>query len=210
MSVGHLEFEDLGSVAALRENYDEKKVIHERPMQILDIHSRDLTLMLERLVQRGYLERKGSGRGCYYELSIETNKSNGQLVLEAEKGPQTSSQNKTTSSPNSDTNSPNKPSKVPEDSSGSVQSSESREKLLEIAQPIRETQRVSDRQKMKDVIVRLCSVRSLSHRELADLLDRNSDGLRDQYLSELVEAGRLKLQHPGRISHPDQSYIANK
>src|SRR5690554_4082457 len=51
-------------------NWLEEVVTHERLMQVLDIHSRDLTLMLEKLVRDGLLIRQGTGRDCHYELSI--------------------------------------------------------------------------------------------------------------------------------------------
>lgn len=63
---------------------------------------------------------------------------------------------------------------------------------------------------MKDIILRLCEVRPLMLKELAELLWRSQEGIRNNYLSPLAEEGRIRLRYPGQINHPQQAYITVK
>lgn len=53
----------------------EGKVTNERLREISGVHPSDLTLLLRRLVSKGFLDRHGSGRGAYYKLLLQGNQS---------------------------------------------------------------------------------------------------------------------------------------
>ncbi len=59
---------------------------------------------------------------------------------------------------------------------------------------------------VKDVIVQLCYWRSLSSKELADILDRRQKYLLDNYLKPLIDEGRLQYSRPDNPQDPHQSY----
>ena len=61
---------------------------------------------------------------------------------------------------------------------------------------------------VKDVIVELCHWRSLSSKELADILDRKQKYLLDNYLKSLIDEGRLQFSRPDNPQDPHQSYQA--
>lgn len=47
-------------------------------------------------------------------------------------------------------------------------------------------------------------------KELAYLLDRTPDGLRNNYLGKLLAEGKMRLKYPEQLNHPRQAYITNK
>ena len=63
---------------------------------------------------------------------------------------------------------------------------------------------------MEEMIVSLCTHKTLMLRELAYLLDRTPDGLRNNYLAKLLDKGKIKLKYPNQVNHPKQAYIIVK
>lgn len=63
---------------------------------------------------------------------------------------------------------------------------------------------------MEEVILQLCAHRPLMLKELAYLLDRTPDGLRNNYLGKLLAEGKMRLKYPEQLNHPRQAYITNK
>ena len=47
-------------------------------------------------------------------------------------------------------------------------------------------------------------------KELAYLLERTPDGLRNNYLAKLLTKGKVRLKYPDQINHPKQAYIIVK
>ncbi|HZG72865.1 MAG TPA: hypothetical protein VEY51_15105, partial [Chondromyces sp.] len=85
-------------------------------------------------------------------------------------------------------------------------SKEIEEELWEISELARRKKRLHPNV-MEEIIVRLCSKKPLMLRELANLLERTPDGLRNNYLAKLLTKGRIKLKYPDQINHPKQAYI---
>ena len=63
---------------------------------------------------------------------------------------------------------------------------------------------------MEEIIVSLCAQKTLMLRELAYLLDRTPDGLRNNYLAKLLDKGKIRLKYPNQVNHPKQAYIIVK
>lgn len=83
---------------------------------------------------------------------------------------------------------------------------EIKEILWEISELARRKKRLSP-SVMEEMIVRLCAYKPLMIKELADLLERTPDGLRNNYLVKLLNKGRVRLKYPNQINHPRQAYI---
>lgn len=81
------------------------------------------------------------------------------------------------------------------------------QRLLQIAAPAREKQRL-DPKVMEQLILELCRGCWLSRRQLAQLLDRNPDGIRSRFLTPLVEHDLLQLRYPDKPNRSDQAYTA--
>ncbi|MEB3750686.1 putative DNA binding domain-containing protein [Geobacillus icigianus] len=80
------------------------------------------------------------------------------------------------------------------------------ERLWKMAELARRKKRLAPAV-MEELIVRLCHERPLRLKELAALLERTPDGLRNNYLGKLLEEGKIRLQYPDQPNHPRQAYI---
>ncbi|MBM7704287.1 ATP-binding protein [Metabacillus iocasae] len=80
------------------------------------------------------------------------------------------------------------------------------EVLWKIAQLAREKKRLKP-SVMEDILVQLCEQKPLMLKELADLVARTPDGLRNNYLAKLLEEGRVSLKYPDQPNHPKQAYL---
>ena len=81
-----------------------------------------------------------------------------------------------------------------------------RELLQAIAEPVSSTQRTS-REHVKAAIIELCCVAELSAQEIAGLLSRKEQTVR-QYIEELCRDGELNAKFPLK-THPKQKYRAS-
>nr|WP_239534632.1 ATP-binding protein [Priestia taiwanensis] len=79
--------------------------------------------------------------------------------------------------------------------------------LWNIAELARKKKRLSPAV-MEEIIVQLCKKKSLRLKELADLLERTPDGLRNNYLGKILAKGLLQLKYPDQPNHPKQAYMS--
>jgi len=61
---------------------------------------------------------------------------------------------------------------------------------------------------MESMIIELCTGRWLTLEHLRELLGREANTIRNQYLRPLVEAGRLRFLYPDQRNHPRQAYTS--
>jgi hypothetical protein len=80
------------------------------------------------------------------------------------------------------------------------------EELWEISELARRKKRLQP-STMEAIIVRLCATKPLMLKELAYLLERTPDGLRNNYLAKLLRKGKVRLKYPEQLNHPKQAYI---
>lgn len=81
--------------------------------------------------------------------------------------------------------------------------------ISELVGPVRNSER-TDEQTVRRVILGLCEGRYLTLRQLAELLNRGMDGLRDRHISKMVKAGQLELKYPDRPSHGSQGFVHDR
>jgi len=141
-------------------------------------HSRDIGERLKYLVDHGWLEKSGQGRGTRYQLAGATHEGN--LFSPDSEHYETSFEHNRLSS-------------------------EHYEQMKVLAAPIREKGRVN-KELIRNTIIELCSVDFLTLRTLADLLGRTSDSLRNHYINPMIKAGILVLRYPNNPRHPQQGY----
>lgn len=183
----------------------EKTVDHGRMMSILDIHPRDLSQLLARLVDNKLILRNGTGRGTVYFLP-DTGLED--VFTELQAG-YTDSE---ISIPEGDFNSGHF-----EESSGHLvissghldTSSRHWQELQELAKPVAMKGKAPKR-KVEEVIIALCSRGPLRLDELTLLLNRSAESLRKHYLQPMTRAQRLKLLYPTKPNHPRQAYITEE
>ncbi len=150
-------------------------------------HPKEIGDRLKYAVSQGWLDKSGSaGRGTRYSLPSKA--APRILSLFDQTGPQKMNSEHYASS-----------------SEHYGLSSEHYLKLLNIAQCVRKKRRVN-RELVENTIIQLCADEFLTLRTLADLLQRNSDSIRNHYLRPLLKNGLLTLRFPGSPSHPQQGY----
>ncbi|GKU83843.1 transcriptional regulator [Niallia sp. NCCP-28] len=98
---------------------------------------------------------------------------------------------------------------LPEEKINESPSEEMDKKLWEISELARRKKRLSP-SVMEDIVINLCSQKPLMLRELARLLARTPDGLRNNYLAKLLDKGKIRLKYPNQPNHPKQAYIIIK
>jgi ATP-dependent DNA helicase RecG len=71
-------------------------------------------------------------------------------------------------------------------------------------------QREHDKEKVSNIILDLCAIRSMKAIEIASYLNKGEGYVKRKYLSNLITDKKLKYLHPNMINHPEQAYLINK
>ena len=166
----------------------ENGVDNARMRQITSKHSTDITKLLQKLVGKKILIQDGQGRGTRYRLPSEPDS--------LYKG--SDSLYKGSDSLHKGSDSLHKRESFDNDL----------DQLMKIAEPGRERRRLSTKE-MESILLRICENRWLTRRKLAELLNRNEEGLRSRFLSPMVEHGLLCLRYPDKPNRVDQAYTKN-
>ncbi|OKH52450.1 transcriptional regulator [Calothrix sp. HK-06] len=156
-------------------------------------HPRDIGECLKRLVNKGWLERSGHGRGTHYALINRELPDLLSLVPSSEHYKKSSEHYEESSE------------HYEESPEHYEESSEHYKRLQAIAIPVRQTGRTS-KELVEQVILELCSEHYLQLRTLAQLLGREPDSIRNHYINPMIERGLLETRYPGQPSHPQQAY----
>ncbi|MCD9004677.1 putative DNA binding domain-containing protein [Luteimonas sp. XNQY3] len=178
---------DKDSVQVLVTTQMEGFVSNHRLQEILTLHRRDITSLLQSLVKEGLLVPDGFGRGTRYEL-----------------GTGNALPDKLAIPPDSLAIPPDKAAIPPDKRSAPPDRA-----LIAIAEPVRSTRR-ADPAVTKATILSLCQGRFLSLRQLSELLDRGPETLRDGFISPMLKEGVLELRYPDKPSRRDQAYRAQQ
>ncbi len=157
----------------------EEYVDNARMRQITNCHAADATQLLQVLVSKNALIQKGRGRWTSYYLPFKSD-------------------------------SVHKPSdSVHKIMIHSLHKGEISDiqwnDLLSIAFPARQNKRLYPVE-MEQIILKLCRNDWLTRKQLSALVDRNSDGLRSRYLTQMVSHGLLQLRYPDKPNRVDQAY----
>ena len=157
----------------------EEYVDNARMRQITNCHAADATQLLQVLVSKNALIQKGRGRWTSYYLPLKSD-------------------------------SVHKPSdSVHKIMIHSLHKGEISDiqwnDLLSIAFPARQNKRLYPVE-MEQIILKLCRNDWLTRKQLSALVDRNSDGLRSRYLTQMVSHGLLQLRYPDKPNRVDQAY----
>lgn len=212
----------------------ERVVSHSRLLEICDAHSHDLSLLLASLVRQGLLDSDGRSRGTVYFLPGESLPTPEQVFLGpvlpsfTEGSTRSSSEYSELSSESSSSSSeylgtgPHAEGRGARDNVGRLLSDhldapviddldrldgDYRRRLEEIASEPRLKGNLN-KTRMQEVLLSLARGQYLTLSVLASLVSRNSDSLRQQYLSPMVRAGLLVMAFPSKPTHEKQAYRA--
>lgn len=169
-------------------------VSNTRLRLVSNAHPADLTKALQGLTTNGFLNSRGHGLGTTYVLTGDGNLGTNSPGFAA------NSPGLSASSPGFAPSSTgfSRPPTVP------ILTDEDAEKLREVAYPggFRRNLR---QDVMRSSILAICAGRFLTVAQMAKILVRNMENLRDSYVKPLVAEGRLETLFPSP-NHPDQAY----
>ncbi len=171
---------------------EEGSITNQRLQDMLVLHRVDITRMLQGLVRNGLLRPEGRTRGTRY-------------LLDGNPPDKAASPPDLTASPPDLAASPPDLAASPQGSGQPATDVTEDPELREIAAPVREAGK-APRPTVRATILRLCRDRFLRLRELAALLGRSPEALRDSYITGLVDEDLLELRYADNRSHPDQAY----
>jgi ATP-dependent DNA helicase RecG len=76
----------------------------------------------------------------------------------------------------------------------------------DLLQELKEIGKRTPIEKVKNIILRLCSIKPLRIPELVNILQRDADHLRKTYISKMVDDEELEYVFPESLHHPQQAY----
>ncbi|MCC5842743.1 MAG: putative DNA binding domain-containing protein [Verrucomicrobia bacterium] len=188
-------------------------VDNARMRQITRLHASDVTQLLQKLTGEGFLQQQGQGRWTRYKLTPVTDFSH-KDIHSVHKGDHSvrkgdHSVRKGDHSVGKDDHSVriqeeviNKLATVFPDLDGGTL-----EQLYNLAEVSRSCKRLETKE-MEGIILSICSEHWLTRSQIAALLNRNPDGLRQRFLTSMVRHGLLLLKYPDKPNRVDQAYRA--
>ncbi|MDD2708607.1 MAG: ATP-binding protein [Verrucomicrobiae bacterium] len=183
----------------------EGDVSNVRLQELLSNHPVDISRMLQGLCDRGLLVSDQKRRWTRYRLPSQALKpmplfDRGDMVGQA---PEDSSHL------DGDSSHLDGDSSRLADSSKIITSLTSKEDeaLKQIAREVAGKGKISQEQTRK-VLVRLCQGRMLTLEQIARLLERNPQAIRNRFLTPMVREGLLRLRFPDAPNRPDQAYTS--
>jgi len=178
-------------VIALATALSEGSVSNRRMQELSLEHPGELTRLLQRLVNRGFLEQVGQKRGTVYRL-VGT----GAAAASGSAHGAGDSSHRADSSHIGKRDSSHRPAR-PDDARIAA--------LRGIAAPAQASRRLPPNE-TRAIIVRLCDGRYLDAALLSELMARNPNSLRSRFLSPMVAEGLLVRRYPDEPNRPDQAY----
>ncbi len=187
---------------------------HDRISALTSVHTRDVTLALSNLVKTNYLSSSGVNKGKIYHLKgieIPTPDNDAGKNITFISSPDLSQLSLFSESPELKAESPELKAESPGFSQGTsgIQEKVLWKELLEIATPMRDGNYRAKREDVETTIIALCNKsgdKYLKLAQLAELLGRNTDTLRKNYLSPMLKKQQLVLAFPTTPNHPSQGY----
>jgi ATP-dependent DNA helicase RecG len=167
----------------------EEWVDNARMRQITSLHATDMTKLLQNLVSKSALIQDGQGRWTRYSLpplpdSIHMRSDYLYLGIDS--------------------------LHMRSDSLHSSEVTDNElDDLYKTAEPARQSRRLSSKQ-LESIVLKLCERHWITRRRLAELLDRNEEGIRSRFLAPMVQHGLLRLRYPDKPNRVDQAYTLSE
>jgi ATP-dependent DNA helicase RecG len=169
----------------------EGSVSNRRLQEVCDEHPADLTKLLHNLVARGFLHQDGQKRWASYRLVGVPERAATGLSPTA----------------GDSSHKPDSSHKGVVDLSHKIEDLPPKvlTQLKGIAAPARHSTRLPPEETRRIILV-LCEGRYFTAVDLAQLMDRNSNSLRNRFLTPMVDDGLLERKYPEEPNRPDQAY----
>lgn len=186
----------------------EGQVTHARLRMMATDHPSDVTAALSGLVRDGMLISSGATRGTVYYLKDDTGRATDDAFLHVGSYPRHGADlfRRTTTALEKDSPATQHSAPDIQHTEAGIQHKEySLDELRILVSDVNQSRRAK-KSKLEAAILLICSKRNLTTKEIADVLCRAEDSIRNHYVIHLVKAGKLLLKYPHNPKHPSQSY----
>ena len=163
-------------------------ISNNRLQYVLKLHPTDITYLLKGLVERGYLESDNKRRWANYHIKGKKVATSSQKVATSSQKVATSSQKVATSK-----------SKKVATSSQKVDTSSEKVDTSYLKKNLR-------KKDLEEEILKLCKDRFRKKEELASLLGKSENYLKDKFIYRMQREGKLEPYFPLTPNHPEQAY----
>ena len=178
-------------------------ISNNRLQYILKLHPTDITFLLKGLVERGYLESDNKRRWANYHIK-------GEKVATSDQKVATSNQKVATSKTKKVATSDQKVATSDQKVATSDQKVDtSKTKKVDTSDQKVDTSKTKKNLRKKDLeeeILKLCNNRFRKKDELASLLGKSENYLKDKFIYRMQREGKLEPYFPLTPNHPEQAY----
>ena len=190
--------------------------------QMADCDVMKASIELRELKVDGLLRSKGKGKGTYYLPApnlLTANTPTGGLSTPAQAlstpagGLSTPAQ--TLSTPAGGLSTPAQALNTPAEGLNTPAGGLSTPAVVKISQELKDEiaqlgKRINDKQKLRDIICKICADQYCKSSEIAEILGKREDYIKRNFLGDMIKREELVYLHPEMINHPDQAYKTNK
>ena len=207
--VSHLSPDELTTLSF---SLIEGSISNHRLQYVLNMHSSDITSMLKKLCVDGYLEAENYGRWTTYKIkpkiaTLNTNLATLDPNLATSEGKVATYRTKVDISKECTDTQDDEGRRV-DTSSGKVASL--RDRNLATLDPnlatLTELPKRMSATKMENIIMRICKDNYVKKEELAELLNRSENYIRNEIIPKMLKEGKLEKKYPFTHNHPEQAY----
>jgi len=214
--VSHLSPDELTTLSF---SLIEGSISNHRLQYVLNMHSSDITSMLKKMCVDGYLEAENYGRWTTYKIKPKVATLNTNLA--------TLNTNLATSNRKVDTSTckvatyrtkvdalkectDNQDNVDGKDDTSSGKVARLRDRNLATSDPnlatLTELPKRMSATKMENIIMRICKDNYVKKEELAELLNRSENYIRNEIIPKMLKEGKLEKKYPFTHNHPEQAY----
>jgi predicted HTH transcriptional regulator len=196
--VSHLSADELTALSFCQ---IEGSISNQRLQYVLNIHSSDITSLLKKLCADNYLESDNNGRWTIYKIKQKV-KSSAKKV--ASLGRMVDTSEKVASSNKNTDNQLEEDKKV---ATSNRMVATSTEKVATSNVHLEDIQGKNiKRHDLEVIILRICKDKYVKKEELAKLLGKSENYIRNRILPDLLKSGKLEKRYPYTHNHPAQGY----
>lgn len=196
-SVEHRSADELTALAIC---FIEGSISNHRLQYVLNLHSAEITTMLRKLCDDGYLESDNNGRWSIYKLREKVASSEKLATSLKPTEYQTDTHVKVATSN----------AKVATFVEGADNHGYKHERVASSRKKVASSlSKNRKRAELEAFILSLCKGAYITKEEIADRVNRSENYIRNKILPKLLKEGKLQKKYPYTHNHPRQAYITN-
>ncbi len=203
-------FEDVSSLSAdeltvLSFCMIEGSISNHRMQYVINMHSVDITTMLKKLCDAGFLESDNNGRWTIYKIKQKVDTSNTKVATS--KGKVDTSNTKVLTTIQDGENKPiankKKNAKIAI-SKGKVDTSDTK---VDTSKGKVDTSKTHlNRKELEEQIMQVCKSNYVKMEEVAHTIGKSVDYLKNKIFPQMIKEGKLEKRFPFTHNHPEQGY----